>query len=179
MRHGVSGKKLNRRVNERNALFRNLVGALIVHERIETTQARAKAVRGLVDRVIRDAKDSNLATRRKTAAWLPGGQAVRKLFEVMVPRYQDRVSGFSRSYRLGTRRGDRAPIVLMEMVDKDVYPEEVKSSPSAALRKGKQKAERKSGEPKEEKAETGTKPVRKTRTHRVKAKAKEDEKTSG
>lgn len=129
MRHGVFGKKLNRRTNERNALFRNLVTSLILHERIETTEARAKAVRGLVDRVIRDAKHPNMALHRRAAAWIPKDHAVRKLFAVLVPRYESRASGFTRMYRLGPRRGDAAPIVLMEMVDKDIYPPEVTKTP--------------------------------------------------
>lgn len=135
MQKTVLGKKLNRTSAQRRSLFRSLVSCLILHEQIQTTQAKAKAVRPIVDRMIFRAKRADLSARREVTAYLPHAGAVRKVFEVLVPRYQERTTGFSRMYRIGARRGDAAPMVRMELVDKGVYPEKLKTQ-SSHVKKG-------------------------------------------
>ena len=135
MRHRVAGKKLNRSRGHRTALRRNLVTALLVHERIETTEAKARAMRGQAEKLITLAKRGLEAAQddpsrgvhaRRLAAgrlyrWIsgPDGEQVdvlEKLFDDIAPRYQDRPGGYTRMYKLGTRAGDAAMMVLLELV---------------------------------------------------------------
>ena len=136
MRHRVAGKKLNRSTGHRRALRRNLVTALLYHERIETTEAKAKAVRGQAEKLITLAKRGLVAEQddpargvhaRRVAAgrlnrWLsePDGTRIdvlKKLFEEIAPRYKDRPGGYTRVYKLGPRKGDAASMVLLELVE--------------------------------------------------------------
>ena len=136
MRHRVAGKKLNRSSGHRKALRRNLVTALFHHERIETTEAKAKAIRGQAEKLITLAKRGLVAERedpsrgvhaRRLAAgrlnrWVtePDGTVVdvlERLFEDIAPRYMDRPGGYTRIYKLGPRKGDAAPMVLLELVE--------------------------------------------------------------
>ena len=133
MRHRVAGKKLNRSSGHRRALFRNLVSALIYHERIETTEAKAEAIRGHAEKLITLAKRGlassdptyGVHARRLAAArlnrWVvtPEGERVdlvKKLFEEIAPRYQNRPGGYTRIVKLGPRKGDAAPMVVLELV---------------------------------------------------------------
>jgi len=136
MRHRVAGKKLNRSGGHRRALFRNLVSALIYRERIETTEAKARAVRGQAEKLITLAKRGlameeqdparGVHARRLAAARLnrwardPDGTRVdllAKLFEEVAPRYVDRPGGYTRVIKLGQRRGDAAPMAVLELVE--------------------------------------------------------------
>jgi len=136
MRHRVAGKKLNRSSGHRKALRRNLVTALFHHERVETTEAKAKAVRGQAEKLITLAKRGLVAEQeepprgvhaRRLAAgrlnrWVtePDGTVVdvlEKLFEDIAPRYMDRPGGYTRIYRLGPRKGDAASMALLELVE--------------------------------------------------------------
>lgn len=136
MRHRVAGKKLNRSSGQRKALRRNMVTALFYHERIETTEAKAKAIRGQAEKLISLAKRGLAAEQedsargvhaRRLAAgridrWVtePDGTRVdilTKLFEDIAPRYVDRPGGYTRIFKLGPRRGDAAPMVLLELVE--------------------------------------------------------------
>ncbi|HEY74753.1 MAG TPA: 50S ribosomal protein L17 [Chloroflexi bacterium] len=136
MRHRVAGKKLNRSSGHRRALFRNLVSAVIYHERIETTEAKARAVRRHVEKLITLAKRGLAAekedpargvhARRLAAArlnrWVtePDGtrvDLVRKLFDEIAPRYMDRPGGYTRIIKLGPRKGDAAPMAILELVE--------------------------------------------------------------
>jgi len=136
MRHRVAGKKLNRSSGHRRALRRNMVTALFYHERIETTEAKAKAIRGQAEKLITLAKRGLVAERedaargvhaRRLAAgridrWVtePDGTRVdvlEKLFGDIAPRYVDRPGGYTRIYKLGPRKGDAAPMVLLELVE--------------------------------------------------------------
>ena len=129
MRHRVSGKKLSRSTGHRNALRRNLVSELIRHERIRTTRAKAEAIRGQAEKVITLAKRGLVAAeadpakgvhaRRVAAARLNGSEVVRKLFDEVAPRYADRPGGYTRMYKLGVRKGDNAPMVLIELVGEE------------------------------------------------------------
>jgi large subunit ribosomal protein L17 len=136
MRHRVAGKRLNRSSGNRKALRRNLVTALFHHERIETTDAKAKAIRAQAEKLITLAKRGLVAEQeepargvhaRRLAAgrinrWVtePDGTVVdilEKLFEDIAPRYADRPGGYTRVYKLGPRKGDAAQMVLMELVE--------------------------------------------------------------
>lgn len=124
MRHQVAGKKLSRSKDERTALRRVMIAQLIEHERIETTQAKAVAVRGQAERLITLAKrgiqagDSGMVhARRLAAARLSNPKAVMKLFDDIAPRYADRLGGYTRLLKLGPRLGDNAEMVLLELIE--------------------------------------------------------------
>ncbi|SRR5690606_9280940 len=108
--------KLGRNAASRRALLRNQVSALIVHGRIQTTEAKAKAIRPLAERMIHLGKEGTLHARRQAARYLVGKEPVRKLFEEVAPRYQDRNGGYVRIVKVGPRRGDAAPMSIIELV---------------------------------------------------------------
>ncbi len=117
MAHRIGGRKLGRKSAPRRALYRNLIVAVLRYEQIKTTEARAKEVRGQVERVISLAKDGSLAARRRIVAELPDEPLViDKLFTEIAPKYGDRTSGYTRIVKLGPRAGDAAPMVQLELV---------------------------------------------------------------
>jgi len=118
MRHRKDGFKLGRRTAHRWALFRNLLTDLFRHERITTTEAKAKAIRGLADHMITLAKRENLHARRQVLAMVPDAEVVRKMFDTVAARYADRNGGYTRIIHAGVRAGDGAPTVLLELVDR-------------------------------------------------------------
>jgi large subunit ribosomal protein L17 len=118
MRHGKDGYKLGRRTAHRWALFRNLLVALFRHERITTTEAKAKAVRGAAEHMITLAKRENLHARRQILSMVPDTQVVGRLFDTIAARYADRNGGYTRIIKAGFRRGDAAPVVYLELVDR-------------------------------------------------------------
>jgi large subunit ribosomal protein L17 len=122
MRHRKDGYKLGRRTNHRWALFRNLLVALFRHERIVTTEAKAKAIRGLADHMITLAKRENLHARRQVLAMVPDDEVVRKMFDTIAARFADRNGGYTRIIHSGVRPGDGAPTVLLELVDRPETP---------------------------------------------------------
>jgi large subunit ribosomal protein L17 len=124
MRHRRAGFKLGRVTAHRWALFRNLLVALFRHERIMTTEAKAKAIRGLADQMVTLAKRDNLHARRQVLAMVPDTEVVKKLFDTIVARFSDRNGGYTRILRAGTRPGDRAPMVILELVDRPETPKE-------------------------------------------------------
>ncbi len=124
MRHHLAGKRLGRSKDERTALRRILIAQLIEHERIETTQAKALAVRGQAERLITMAKrgikegDAQMVhARRLAASRLSNPKAVTKLFDDIAPRYADRLGGYTRIVKLGPRLGDNAEMVLIELIE--------------------------------------------------------------
>jgi large subunit ribosomal protein L17 len=124
MRHRIAGKKLGRKKDERTALRRILIAQLIEHERIETTQTKALAIRGQTERLITLAKhgikegDAKMVhARRLAAARLSNPKAVIKLFDDIAPRYADRLGGYTRIQKLGPRLGDNAEMVLIELIE--------------------------------------------------------------
>ncbi len=124
MRHHISGKKLGRDKDARVALRRTLVKQLFEYERIETTRAKAEAIRGQAERLITLAKRSTnlddagkVHARRLAAARLSDAETVKKLFDDIAPRYANRPGGYTRLYRLGPRQGDAADMVLLELVE--------------------------------------------------------------
>lgn len=128
MRHRVKGKKLNRSSGHRKALALNLSRELITHERIKTTQAKADFVRGKVERLITIAKRGlehedparAIHARRLVASRLNNDRdLVGKVFDTLAPRFEERPGGYTRVYKLGPRKGDKANMVLLELVDRD------------------------------------------------------------
>jgi large subunit ribosomal protein L17 len=132
MRHARAGKKLGRVTAHRWALFRNLLTALFRHERITTTVAKAKAVRGLADHVVTLAKRESLHARRQVLALVPDETVVRKVFDTIAARYAERPGGYTRIIRAGQRRGDGAPLALLELVDRPETPKPKKEKGKAA-----------------------------------------------
>ena len=122
MRHGRDGYKLGRVTQHRWALFRNLLVALFRHERITTTVAKAKAVRGLADHVVSLAKRENLHARRQVLALVPDPKVVATIFDTVAARFADRHGGYTRILHAGVRRGDGAPLALLELVDRAEAP---------------------------------------------------------
>ncbi|MET1231610.1 MAG: 50S ribosomal protein L17 [Candidatus Limnocylindrales bacterium] len=117
MSNRVDGRKLGRKTGPRMALYKNLTVAILRYEQVKTTEARAKEVRGKVERMITLAKDGSLTARRRVVAELPDEPLViDKLFKEIAPRYADRTSGYTRLVRIGPRSGDAAPIVQIELV---------------------------------------------------------------
>ncbi len=117
MAHRIDGRKLGRKAAPRQALYRNLIVAVIRYEQIRTTEAKAKEVRGQVERMITLAKEGSLTSRRRIVSKMPNEPLViDKLMNEIAARYGDRSSGFTRMVRLGPRAGDAAPIVQLELV---------------------------------------------------------------
>ncbi|MBA3307607.1 MAG: 50S ribosomal protein L17 [Chloroflexi bacterium] len=117
MAHRIDGRKLGRKSAPRRALYRNLIVAVIRYEQIRTTEAKAKEVRGQVERMITLAKEGSLTSRRRIVSEMPNEPLViDKLMNEIAARYGDRSSGFTRVVRLGPRAGDAAPIVQLELV---------------------------------------------------------------
>lgn len=117
MRHSVFGRKLNRDVKSRQILFKSLVNRLIEYERIETTEARAKSIKGLVDSLIYEATIKSDTTRNLLIKSLGEGKMIDKLLNVIGPRFKGRIGGYTRITHINTRSGDNASMVQMELVE--------------------------------------------------------------
>ena len=117
MRHQRSGKKLGRDSAHRKALYSNLAGALIQHGRIQTTEAKAKAVKPFAEKMITLGKRGDLHARRQALAALRSNHVVHRLFADIAPRFAERPGGYTRIVRLGQRQGDAAEMVYLELVD--------------------------------------------------------------
>lgn len=139
MRHGVAGRKFDRPTGPRQMMYRNLMTAVLRYERIKTTEAKAKEIRPMVERLITLAKTDidtvdfslskqqraeqqkdtpkRLHARRRAIAQLTDVKIVEKLFDVMAPRFAERPGGYTRIVKLGPRQGDAAPMVYLELVD--------------------------------------------------------------
>ncbi len=140
MRHRVDGRKLGIDATHRKAMYRNLVIALITHERIKTTTPRAKEARRLAERMITFAKRGDLHARRHVASILNDKNAVRKLFDELGPRYADRPGGFTRVLKLsGVRKGDAAEMALLEFVKDGERPKKKRASSKTVVKAGKSK----------------------------------------
>ncbi len=117
MAHKIDGRKLGRKTGPRMALFKSLTVAVLRYEQVKTTEARAKEIRGRVERMITLAKEGSLSARRRVVAEMPDEPLViDKLFKEIAPKYADRTSGYTRIVRIGQRNGDAAPIVQIELV---------------------------------------------------------------
>lgn len=120
MRHGISGRKLNRTSSHRKALFKNMAVAVLKHEQIKTTLPKAKELRPVVEKLITLAKRGDLHARRQAASQLQDDAIVKKLFSELAERYQDRQGGYTRVLKAGNRYGDNAPMGFIELVDRNV-----------------------------------------------------------
>jgi len=136
MKHRVAGKKLSRRRNQRKALFKSLINALVVEGEIKTTESKAKAIRGLVDKLITRGKTGTLQARRMIGAFLQNKKVVNKIVSELGPIFKNRPGGFTRIVRLGPRRGDNAMMVRLELVEK---PKTTETQKKAKAQKGKAK----------------------------------------
>ena len=117
MRHAKKGRKLGTDTSHTKAMLRSLAAALLANERIKTTEARAKEVRPLVDRIISWGKRGDVHARRLALAELGDQALVKKVFDDIAPRFAERNGGYTRILKLGPRKGDAAPMVIMELVD--------------------------------------------------------------
>jgi large subunit ribosomal protein L17 len=120
MRHGNAHRKLNRKPEHRRAMFANMAAALIKHEQIVTTLPKAKDLRPIVEKLITLGKRGDLSSRRRAIAEIRDAPMVKKLFEVLAPRYKERNGGYTRVLKAGFRYGDNAPVAVIEFVDRDV-----------------------------------------------------------
>ena len=131
MRHRVAGVKLNRSPAHRRALFRNLVTALLHHEAVRTTDAKARELKRWGDRLITLGKQGTLHARRRAASLVQSRAVVKKLFDDLAPRYHSRQGGYTRVVKLGLRAGDAAPVSMVELVDRPgSEPETGKKKPA-------------------------------------------------
>jgi large subunit ribosomal protein L17 len=140
LRHGDKVKKLGRTAQHRRALMRNLVTALFEHERIKTTLPKAKESRRFADRMITFATKNTLAARREVGSFISDKTVLKKLFDVIGPRFAGRPGGFTRVLRLGPREGDGAEMALLELVIREERHHEKKAKEAAAKQKGGKKA---------------------------------------
>jgi large subunit ribosomal protein L17 len=129
MRHRVAGRKLQRTSSHRAALFRNMAAALIKHEQIRTTTAKAKELRPYVEKLITLAKKGGLSNRRLAHARLLDDTQLVKLFDVLAPRYAERAGGYTRVIKAGIRASDAAAMAIIELVDRDVSAKGQDSGP--------------------------------------------------
>jgi len=167
MRHRVKGRKLKRDTAHRKAMLRNMVTSLLENEKIETTEAKAKELRGVAERIITLGKRGSLHARRQVLEVVRDKSVVKKVFDELGPRYKDRPGGYTRVIKLGSRLGDNAPMGIIELVKE---PVKEKGKPARRRRRravAKPKAETakttETAEPeektKEKKAKGSTKPA--------------------
>ena len=191
MRHLKAGRKLGRTSAHRKALFRNLVGALILRERISTTLAKAKELRGKVEKTITLGKKGTLHARRQAFKLAPQKETVQKVFGPLAERYAKRPGGYTRIIKIGPRKGDNAPMAFIELVDRegDVPDQEKgkgaakKAVPKTAAKKEatpktaeKKTVEKKTVAKKETKTEKETDTKKKADSKKPAAKGKEGKK---
>ncbi|HVZ00007.1 MAG TPA: 50S ribosomal protein L17 [Dongiaceae bacterium] len=131
MRHGMSGRKLNRTKSHRKALFMNLAQALVKHEQIKTTLPKAKDLRPIVEKLVTLGKRGGLHARRQLISHLRDEALANKLLTVLADRYKGRPGGYTRVLKAGFRYGDAAPMAIIEFVDRDPAAKGTDSGPTA------------------------------------------------
>jgi large subunit ribosomal protein L17 len=120
MRHGNSGRKLNRTASHRKAMFKNMAASLVEHEQIVTTLPKAKEIRPIVERLVTLGKRGDLHARRQLISQVGSAELAGKLIATIAPRYANRNGGYLRIMKAGFRHGDNAPLAVIEFVDRDV-----------------------------------------------------------
>jgi large subunit ribosomal protein L17 len=130
MRHGKVYRKFNRTAEHRRAMFANMCAALIKHEQIMTTLPKAKDLRPIVEKLVTLGKRGGLTARRQAIAEIRDAAMVKKLFDVLAPRYRERNGGYTRVLKAGFRYGDNAPVGVIEFVDRDVAAKGADSGPA-------------------------------------------------
>jgi len=131
MRHGKVHRKLNKKPQHRRAMFANMCASLIKHEQITTTLPKAKELRPVVEKLITLGKKGSLHARRQAISEIRDVAMVKKLFEVLAPRYTERHGGYTRIMKAGFRHGDNAPLAVIEFVDRDPAEKGKDSGPVA------------------------------------------------
>ena len=129
MKHNIRNKKLNKTSSHRKAMFMNMSNALIKHEQIKTTLAKAKELRRFVEKIITLGKKGDLLSKRKAISILQDQKMSKKVFDVLANRYKDRPGGYIRIIKLGNRFGDNAPTAVIEFVDRDEAAKGLDSGP--------------------------------------------------
>ena len=129
MKHFIKNKKLNKNSSHRKAMFMNMTNALIKHEQITTTLAKAKELRRFVEKIVTLGKKGDLFSRRKAISILQDLKMSKKVFDVLANRYKDRNGGYTRIIKLGSRFGDNAPTAVIEFVDRDEAAKGLDSGP--------------------------------------------------
>ena len=130
MRHNSAGRRLGRTTSHRIAMFRNMVTSFLEHEKITTTDAKAKELRSIAERMITLGKKGDLHATRQAAAYIRDKKVVTKLFTTIAPRYADRPGGYTRIIKLGIRPGDTAPVSVIELVEAEMKPRKVSAKPA-------------------------------------------------
>ena len=130
MRHNKTGRRLGRKPDHRQHMMRNMVTSFFEHEKITTTDTRAKELRKVVDKMITLGKRGDLHARRQALQVIRDRQVVGKLFEMIAPRYTERPGGYTRIIRLANRQGDNAPMAIIELVEEEFTPKTKKASPA-------------------------------------------------
>ena len=138
MRHGKARRKLSRKPEHRKAMFANMAAALIKHEQITTTLPKAKELRPVVEKLVTLGKRGDLHARRQAVAQMRDVAMVKKLFDVLGPRYKDRDGGYTRVLKAGFRYGDSAPVAVIEFVDRDVDAKGLDSGPALEKKTGEE-----------------------------------------
>jgi large subunit ribosomal protein L17 len=121
MRHNKSGRRLGRTTSHRIAMFRNMVTSFLTHERIITTDAKAKELRPIAEKIITLGKKGDLHAIRQAASYIRDKETVTKLFTTIAPRYKERAGGYTRIIKLGIRPGDAAPLSVIELVEEAIH----------------------------------------------------------
>lgn len=122
MRHNKAGRRLGRTTSHRVAMFRNMVTSLFAHERVTTTDAKAKELRSVAEKMITLGKRGDLHAIRQAASYIRDKKVVTKLFETIAPRYKERNGGYTRIIKLGARLGDNASMSVIELVEEELTP---------------------------------------------------------
>ena len=129
MRHGKAGRRLGRKTSHREAMFRNMVTSLLDHGKITTTDAKAKEIRVVAERMITLGKRGDLHSMRLASSVIREKAVVSKLFSTIAPCYKERLGGYTRIIKLGIRQGDAAPLSLIELVEEGIKPAKAKVAP--------------------------------------------------
>lgn len=141
MRKNIFGRRFRRDVNERRALFKSLMSALVLQEKIKTTEQKAKAIKGQVDKLVTKTKKNGAASADALREYLTA-EAVQKLIHDITPRMSKRTSGYTRSMKIGSRISDNAAMVLMEWVELDAKQEKPKANKKEIVKKPVSKAKK-------------------------------------
>ena len=145
MRHGISGRKLNRTSSHRKAMFSNMAGSLIIHEQIKTTLPKAKDLRPIVERLKTLGKKGGLHSRRQALSMIQDQKTINKIFTTLAERYSSRSGGYTRIMKAGFRYGDLAPMAYIELVERD----EAEKGKEDKVRHAAEQAEKEKEEPKQ------------------------------
>jgi len=163
MRHKVAGRLFGRTANQRKALLRGLVSSLFEHQRIETTVAKAKAIRGIAEKLVTFGKRGDLHAKRMVMSYIPNRTVMSKLFSEIAPRFADRNGGYLRIVQTRQRINDRADMAIIEFVD---Y-EDIKTKPTET--RSATKTEKKAAKPKKETKKASSEKPKKTKKPTEKA----------